>query len=258
MSRRTLKGGPLSFANWYNSFNAKRQLTEEISEMRKWALQETVVELQKFARVEWLTGNPERLIPLLNWVATDLLQRKRGLESLAPPSCERKVLTQIHDHLEKAKRLLDENWHPTASIMMQFGSDREFLNALLYLGDLVPAAQAALESHRPTVQTLLGRPSSNVAILAFLYHLREVMMALGHRKVALRKTDCALLRVARPLYMYATGEEAKDGAFDRQIQELVNIPPSSLVSSPNRTVKGRRDSNPEADPQAHVFHHRYN
>jgi hypothetical protein len=198
------------------------------------SLDEALQELVRFARLPKMNDVELKrmkanatLMGHLNTVCRGL--RKNLAEQKAVPARTHKHTQRIAAALAEAMLLLNDNAWATMKVMLSYEAPEEtyvkdFFGACVAVAKLQSAAAKAAETKAPVVANFCGLESSNIAVLIFLHDCRLCMTTFGRRKVHLWKTEGDLLRFARPLFKYATGLEVAPGSFDRQIDELADIP----------------------------------
>ncbi len=195
------------------------------------SLDEALRELAKFAK--WDDALLKRMkadAKFMGQIKTLCRELRKGLaEQKAVPARTHKHTQRISTVLAEAMLLLNDDAWATMKVMLCYEAPaetyvREFGAALAAIAKLQSAAAKAAATKAPVVANFFGRTSSNIAVLIFLHDCRLCMTIFGQRKVHLRKTEGDLLRFARPLFKYATGLEVAPGSFDRQIDELADIP----------------------------------
>ena len=221
---RKPKVKPLRFTQW-----ARRELSvlpKSTADGRAAALDEALGELMVFCGHDRLRADVRaEIVRHLDHLAAEVRAELAEQNSLREPGRTKMRVSRIERLLREAICLLDEDWRAAVAVSLFCEvPPRKFMDALISLAKLHAAAREASLQKSGVRWTFFGRKSSNMAKLLFLYRVRLLMAIMGGRKVPMSKTDGPLLRFARPLWTYITGEHPKDGSFDRQVMELRSFP----------------------------------
>lgn len=191
--------------------------------------------LRQFAKiVGWDNSVRDAMLPKVRTgierVCSNTRRYLSNQDSSLPPKVVDANIRQISTHLANAVALMRDDRKATVKIMSWLdapdapkGMNQEFAMVWGALLQLDLAARNAALNPGAVVGTLDGVLSSNIAKLYFLKECRDLISVFSGQKVSLYKGPSKLLRFARPLWRYATGQQVADGSFDRQIEELRRI-----------------------------------
>jgi len=222
---------PLPFDAWLRELSGKaRRCFRGSPEIRQAGLEWALNEIAAFCDADPESGRrvaADAVAKIARNFVADLEEEK----SLLPPSQLRPKLRQICEMLKASRRLLNSQFQMMIGVERNFaGSTGALAESLHGLSLLVEATQLAAASRCKFRRHFNGYEPTSMAKFALLVECKGLLETVGKRAPGVTKKG-PVVRLARAIAEYATGEESANGAFDRQVREL-NMIKNKMRTSP--------------------------